>query len=1049
MIAIPIVWLGMRSLNGLGAVRKWVAIVVRLMVLLLFILIIGGARWQRVNKDLEVIVLRDVSESTAQVRDYPGKSLQESEDDWFRSLAGEGDEKRAENVKPKLDRLGVVSFHDQAVIDAMPSIRPALDTKPVRDAGSGTNIAGAIQLGLATLGKDAMHRLLLVSDGNATMGDTDKAINAANAAGVQIDVAPLSYHIQNEVVVDQLNAPAMKRENEPFTISVVLRSTNPTDVIGRLTVLHQGQPMDMDPYKDGLQATRIIRLKPGANSETVRVPALLGSSTIHQFKAIFEAEGTAATTGPTTEVAGGSATTAPGAAGKGDTLLENNVAEAFTFVKGKGRVLYVDNVSGNRGDILAKALGDESINVEHIGVDAFPNSLIELQNFDAIILANVPRGAGGLGDEQQKMLASYVHDLGGGLVMIGGPDTFGAGGWQGSKLEEVLPVNMDIPAVRQLPKGALVLVMHSCEMPDGNYWGEQCAIKAVETLSERDEIGVISYAWNGPGGGGSNWDFPLQAKGDGSRVFAAIKRMQLGDMPSFDDTLDLALNGRNGVGGFIRSDARQKHVIIVSDGDPASPAGSVIDAYKKNKISISTVTVYTHQPGQRSSQMENMAKDTGGRAYGPIESNPNQLPQIFIKEATVVRRSLIHEPKEGIPLKQNPGTSDIMKGLEGVELPPLRGMILTSRKPDPQIEVPIFAGAANDPILAHWQTGLGKAAVFTGDAHTTWAAQWVGSPIFSKFWSQMVRGVQRPPMSTDFEVQTTQDGQTGKITVEALNKDAGFLNFLNMRTTVIGPDLKPREVRLTQTGPGTYSGTFDAKQSGNYVSIINYAGPKGERGTIPSGMAVNSSPELRDLQSNEGLMREIAERTGGRVFSPFQLDARDLFTRDGLKITESPLPIWDLLLPFLLALIIIDVATRRIAWDWASTKKMFAAATSSVQSFTTVRKVESGATMDALRRVRGEVADTKFKTSEEQAGGTAGPAPRPNPTAKFEAKGVEGDISQVVGGATEKPIPSAPKKIEPKGAPPTGPGSHTGSLLEAKRRAQQQIKDKEQGDKQS
>jgi hypothetical protein len=41
----------------------------------------------------------------------------------------------------------------------------------------------------------------------------------------------------------------------------------------------------------------------------------------------------------------------------------------------------------------------------------------------------------------------------------------------------------------------------------------------------------------------------------------------------------------------------------------------------------------------------------------------------------------------------------------------------------------------------------------------------------------------------------------------------------------------------------------------------------------------------------------------------------------------------------------------------------------------------------------------------------------PDPRAKFEAKGVEGDITKVVGGATAKPIPPAPKKIEPKGAP--------------------------------
>src|SRR5215208_6277360 len=185
LLALPIVLLGMRSLNGLGPVRKWVAIGVRLAVLLIFVLIVGGARWQRQNKDMEVIVLRDVSESTAQVKEFPRKTLQESADEWLRYVSDD------RNGKPKLDRLGVVAFHDQATIDAMPNIRPALDARPIREVGAGTNIASAIQLALATFSKDAMHRMLLMSDGNATMGDWEAAVNAAVAAGVQIDVAPL------------------------------------------------------------------------------------------------------------------------------------------------------------------------------------------------------------------------------------------------------------------------------------------------------------------------------------------------------------------------------------------------------------------------------------------------------------------------------------------------------------------------------------------------------------------------------------------------------------------------------------------------------------------------------------------------------------------------------------------------------------------------------------------------------------------------------------------------------------------------------------------
>src|SRR5260370_42149452 len=129
------------------------------------------------------------------------------------------------------------------------------------------------------------------------------------------------------------------------------------------------------------------------------------------------------------------------------------------------------------------------------------------------------------------MLRTYAHDMGGGLVMIGGPDTFGAGGWEGSEVEKILPIDMAIPAQRQVGKGALVLIMHSCEMPDGNFWGLQCAIQAIKALSDRDEIGIISYSWNGMGGngiGGASWDFVRQEKADGSKRIAPCRAIQPG-----------------------------------------------------------------------------------------------------------------------------------------------------------------------------------------------------------------------------------------------------------------------------------------------------------------------------------------------------------------------------------------------------------------------------------------------------------------------------------------------------------------------------------------
>ena len=113
------------------------------------------------------------------------------------------------------------------------------------------------------------------------------------------------------------------------------------------------------------------------------------------------------------------------------------------------------------------------------------------------------------------------------------------------------------------------------------------------------------------------------------------------------------------------------------------------------------MTVYTHtaRPA-RSTRSNEIAKLTHGRAYGPIEANPNQLPQIFIKEATVVRRSLIYTDSKGIAVKYIPSDADIANGLQ-YGAPPITGLVLTSRKPSPQVSMPLTAGPQGDPLLAY------------------------------------------------------------------------------------------------------------------------------------------------------------------------------------------------------------------------------------------------------------------------------------------------------------------------------------------------------------
>ena len=374
------------------------------------------------------------------------------------------------------------------------------------------------------------------------------------------------------------------------------------------------------------------------------------------------------------------------------------------------------------------------------------------------------------------------------------------------------------------------------------------------------------------------------------------------------------------------------------------------------------------------------------------------------------------------------------------QFPDIFGMVLTSRKNNPQIEMPIVAGKNNDPVLAEWQTGLGRAAVFTSDANNQWGAQWVGSPEYDKLWAQIVRTVARPPMSSLFDIQTTQSGGKGHITVSALDQSNGFQNFLNIAGTVAGPNPNQpaQAVHLVQTGPGQYEGTFDTPDPGTYVAAMEYRGEGKTAGMLLSGVAMNDAPEMRDLQSNDGFLQEIADRTGGRVLKPFDVQDADVFRREGLFPALSPLPIWDILVPVLIALILIDVAARRIAWDIVALRKYAATTAGAVRAFTTTRQVETRTSLDALQRIRS--GDTAGAAATTPAAAPVVFRPR-TATAKFEATGPvakNADLTAALGGA------SGIAKVAEKKSPAEAPAGGMSSLMEAKRRAQQRMKEQQE-----
>jgi Mg-chelatase subunit ChlD len=981
VFAVPIVALAVRSSAGLAPVRWWTTLGLRLAVVATLVLILGGARWTQRIKDLEVVVVRDESASTGLVQNLPERTLDASVDAWLR-------ETTTGDAKPPDDRIGLIRFARNARIQSMPARRlftgaAAISDPAARDA---TDVAGALRLATSTFSGEALHRLVLLWDGNMTTGGLDAALAAAAARHIPVDVMPLEYRIGREVIVERLDAPAIKREGEPFSVRVALRSTDPGPVRGRVSLRDRGRSLDMDPGTPGLQTSRAVTLAPGVNVVTVQVGAT--ESGVRDLEAAFEPEDAS-----------------------DDTLAENNAARAFTFVRGRGSVLYVDNVPDDGGKALADALGRERIGVrtDRLAARDFPRSLAERQSYDAVILANVPRGMGGLDAGQERALASYVHDLGGGLVMIGGPDGFGAGGWTGSKLEEVLPVDCSIPAKRVLPAGLLVLVLdHSGSMGERvggskvtkQQAANQSAVLAMKTLSRQDWVGVVSFDSQ------AQWTLPVRQNDDPSAAIDAINGISPGGGTMIPAGLELACEALERLGP---EKVAVKHVLLLTDGQSRGGGyDELVGRLRKAGASLSTVGV---GDDVNPKLLYDLAEKGGGRYY-PV-ADPNQLPQIFVKEARTIRRRLILE-RPFTPLRTGVG-SPLVGGLSA--LPPLRGLVLTSPKASPNVSVPLVS-PDGDPVLAHWQAGLGRVAVFTSDASGLWAPAWISSEIYDKFWAQTLRWVLRPPISGDFEVTVSKPDPSGraKVTLLASQKSGESLDFLSFGGKVVGPDLTMRELRLGQTGPGRYEGSFEVGVDGNYVGLLHYRGPGGRAGTLPVGTSVEASPELRVLSSDNAAILRVVNRTGGRILRPWDPAAARLFTREGLTPEATSLPAWDHLMMLMIGLLLLDVAARRLAWSREDVARVTAATGAWIRSFTTVPKPDTRPTLESLRQVREQ-------TTARQAGASHIPPPSPDRGARSAAA----------------PVAAPPPVARPAPRPASDPDDQATGLKAAKLRARKRF----------
>jgi uncharacterized membrane protein len=908
------------------------------------------------NQQLTLIAVIDRSQS------IPAQ-LQQASLDYLSKALGD---------KAPADRLAVIDIAEAASISKLPSGDVAIRQRNPALTGEQSKLANGIQMAMAIAPPDTAVRILLVSEGNQTEGDLKEAARIAAANKIPIDVLPLRYEYAREVVFKRLAAPSKARSGQTVSLRFILNST--AQARGRLLLNLNGKPVDLAP--NSAEITVPVDLKPGTNVKTISVP--VGTRGMHEFEAVFMPD-----------------------APDQDKIVQNNRATAMTYVAGPGHVLVVD-ADGSTSLALNKALQDSDIDVRYSPAADLPDNLVKLMDTDAVILVNTD--ISNFTYQQQEMLCRYVTDLGGGLIMVGGPQSFGAGGWIGSPVAEILPVDLDPPQKKELPKGALVLIMHACEMPQGNYWGKQVAKAAAKTLSRLDMVGILAYNWKG----GGDWVYPLSQVGDKKAVVAAIDEMVMGDMPSLHTHLQAAYNKLKDC------DAAQKHVIVISDGDPQPPSQQLLSQCKQAGITVTGVGIFPHSPADVQSLLR-VAQATGGRFYNV--KDPRQLPQIFIKEAQVVRRSLIVE--ETFPPQITYSLSEITKGLN-FPLPNLDGYVLTG--PKGGLAQTIFSSQQADPILATCQSGLGRCVAFTSSVDSRWASNWLQWGGFERFWEQTVRWAAKPSQSTDCEVFADVQGRQVTVNIEALDAEGKFLQLAYIDGQVIAPDASARALELTQIGPGQYRGRFQAGGSGSYVVNLRYRklGEDTKTHLTHSTVTIPFAPEFRDLSDNAALLGEVSGITSGNILSSDPNQA-NLFDSSGVKFPETHLPLTRQLMFIWLVLFLLDVAVRRIALDVRTAGQRVA---SFVRSLRAERKVDR--TLERLRLTRQKLRE---QLSARSADALA--------SKRYEAKtGFKGDLPVA---ATQKqpepPREKEPAKAAPKKTEAAEQSSHIQQLLKAKRKA--------------
>lgn len=873
------VWLGWPS-RGPSRRRETLSLSVRLLIATTLILGLAGLEIRQPGRTLSVVFLVDASDSMRVPVQQAGalfSPLQLAEAYVRSALAA---------LEPD-EQAGVIVFGANAVIERplSPDRESEAFTSQVIQLQS--DLAGAVRLALALLPSDTARRVVLISDGAQTSGDLLSAARLAAASGTQLMVVPFSAVGGSETVLSAVRIPEPRlRVNERFGLEITVEST----LNQRLGVrVFAGDTLVYDD---------VLVVRQGVNKLTLPLTARETGLSAYRVQLI--------------------------PAAVADTFFQNNELATYVNVDGPPRFLLAfssntrDGVAG--ADELAAALQAGGAEVDTLNAQALPADLPSLTRYSSVVLVDVP--ARDLTNRQMTTLQTFVRDFGGGLVVVGGPTSYGVGGYYRTPLETVLPVEMTLKDEQRRAGLTMVFVIDkSGSMADTTSGvqnvelAKEAVARSIQLLSPNDRVGVIAFD------DVARWVVPIRPLDDLSAIINQVGTIRADGGTDIMAGLSLAAQD------LPADESPIKHIILLTDGmsDPTGIPELVRRLNRDNAITLSSVGL----GGSETAFLNQLAQEGGGKFHAADDAA--RIPTIFAEETALASRSYIIE-ETFFPEARS--ASPMLNGVTSV--PALLGYVGTTARPAAQVILVnprdrAEEGATPDPILATWRYGLGRTVAWTSDATGRWAKNWVSWDVFARFWQQVVRATvgDDAPTAAAVEVTERDDGRAF-ITLEAQDRTGAFSNGLALQATVLAPGGLSQTVRLAQVAPGRYTASFAPQTQGVYIVRVT---DEAETVNASTGWVLAYSPEYQlpvsaddpTLVTRLGAetLARAASLTGGGTLSA--TEPRAAYDRAGLSQPPGTAqPLWPLLLLLAALLWPVDIALRRLTLSRTDVRQAWA-----------------------------------------------------------------------------------------------------------------------------